>query len=247
MKFLNICKAVALTLLLSIAALPAVAQSLSTTYGAGNSFAGNTFDITPNKNIQINGFDINISGSAEFATIAIYWRNGTANGFQDSAAGWTLLGTANVAPQGIGVPTNVPIGGLSMTAGQTYGIYLDVQNHGGFDTGDFLSLHYSNGGPSDYSNADLVLTTLHGKGAPAFTGTSFFPRQWNGTVYYTKTQTQTCASEGYTGTKLVWCQNICEKGYTGATLQTWIHRWITRYRDLPYCAAEGGPEGPGET
>ena len=28
----------------------------------------------------------------------------------------------------------------------------------------------------------------------------------------------TCASEGYTGTKLLWCQNICEKGYTGATL-----------------------------
>ncbi len=48
----------------------------------------------------------------------------------------------------------------------------------------------------------------------------------------------TCASEGYTGTKLVWCQNICEKGYTGATLQTWIHRWIRQFRDLPYCAVE---------
>ena len=56
----------------------------------------------------------------------------------------------------------------------------------------------------------------------------------------------TCESEGYTGTKLLWCQNICEKGYTGATLQTWIHRWIRQFRDLPYCAAEGGPEGPGQ-
>ncbi|HSD17265.1 MAG TPA: hypothetical protein VLC71_08425 [Thermomonas sp.] len=53
---------------------------------------------------------------------------------------------------------------------------------------------------------------------------------------------KTCASEGYTGTKLTWCQNICEKGYTGATLNTWIHRWINRYRDLPYCAQEGGGE-----
>ena len=52
----------------------------------------------------------------------------------------------------------------------------------------------------------------------------------------------TCASEGYTGTKLLWCQNICEKGYTGAQLDTWIHRWINRYRDLPYCAQEGGGE-----
>lgn len=57
----------------------------------------------------------------------------------------------------------------------------------------------------------------------------------------------TCASEGYTGAKLTWCQNICEKGYTGATLQTWIHRWIRQFRDLPYCAAEGEPEGPGQT
>ena len=52
----------------------------------------------------------------------------------------------------------------------------------------------------------------------------------------------TCASEGYTGTKLSWCKNICEKGYTGATLDMWIHRWINRYRDLPYCAQEGGGE-----
>ena len=57
--------------------------------------------------------------------------------------------------------------------------------------------------------------------------------------------TTTCASEGYTGTKLTWCQNICEKGYTGATLDTWIHRWVNRYRDLPYCGQEGGGvEGP---
>ena len=236
MKLWNICKAAALAAFLSVAAGPAFTQSLTTTYAGGNTFAGNTFDITPNQNITVDGFDIHISGSAEFATIAIYWRNGTANGFQDSEEGWTHLGTTNVAPQGIGVPTHVPIGGLVMSAGQTYGIYLDVQNHGGFNTGDFLSLNYSNGGPTVYSNADLSLTTFHGKGAPAFTGPSFFPRQWNGTVYYSRVQT--CASEGYTGTKLEWCRNICEKGYTGQVLSTWIQRWTQRYRDLPYCAVE---------
>ena len=52
----------------------------------------------------------------------------------------------------------------------------------------------------------------------------------------------TCASEGYTGTKLTWCKNICENGLTGATLDMWIHRWVNRYRDLPYCAQEGGGE-----
>jgi hypothetical protein len=56
----------------------------------------------------------------------------------------------------------------------------------------------------------------------------------------------TCASEGYTGTQLLWCRNICEKGYTGATLEMWIRRWLGRWRDLPYCAAEGQEEEPQE-
>ncbi len=49
----------------------------------------------------------------------------------------------------------------------------------------------------------------------------------------------TCASEGYKGAQLTWCQNICENGLSGQVLDTWIHRWIKRYRDLPYCAVEG--------
>ena len=57
----------------------------------------------------------------------------------------------------------------------------------------------------------------------------------------TDAPTATCASEGYTGTKLSWCKNICEMGYTGATLDNWIHRWVGRYRDLPYCAAPASP------
>ena len=58
----------------------------------------------------------------------------------------------------------------------------------------------------------------------------------------------TCASEGYTGTKLTWCRNICESDLPQATLDIWIHRWISRYRDLPYCAQEGGgEEEPGPT
>ena len=56
----------------------------------------------------------------------------------------------------------------------------------------------------------------------------------------------TCASEGYTGTKLTWCRNICEMGYEGSTLATWLRRWISRYHDEPYCMREddGGEEPP---
>jgi hypothetical protein len=54
-------------------------------------------------------------------------------------------------------------------------------------------------------------------------------------------ETKTCASEGYTGTKLEWCKNICERDYTGSTLAMWIRRWTERYRTLPYCALEPQP------
>lgn len=47
-----------------------------------------------------------------------------------------------------------------------------------------------------------------------------------------------CADEGFTGLKLEWCRNICEKGYTGATLNIWIRRWVDRYRTLPACALD---------
>lgn len=60
----------------------------------------------------------------------------------------------------------------------------------------------------------------------------------------TPINTGTCAGEGYKGTKLLWCKNICEKGYTGGQLDIWIHRWINKYRDLPQCAQEGGEEDP---
>ncbi len=238
MKFLRMCKAVALTALLSIAALPAMAQSLTTTYATNNSFAGNTFDLTPAVDMTVDSFDVHLSGDAE-TTLAIYWRTGTSNGFESNASGWTLLGTATVTAQGTGNPTHVPIGGLAMVADATYGIYVDVQSY------PSAQMLYTNG-VAEYSNADLTLTPFYGKGNPAFSGSTFSPRTWNGTVYYHLgiTPAVTCASEGYTGTKLTWCQNICEKGYTGATLDMWIHRWINRYRDLPYCAQEGNEEPP---
>lgn len=55
------------------------------------------------------------------------------------------------------------------------------------------------------------------------------------------TVTTTCANDGYKSTQLTWCRNICEMGYTGATLDTWIHRWVNRYRDLPYCLVNPQP------
>ena len=62
------------------------------------------------------------------------------------------------------------------------------------------------------------------------------------TVTLNYTVTTTCSNDGYKGTQLTWCRNICENGLTGATLDSWIHRWVNRYRDLPYCLVAPQPQ-----
>ena len=62
------------------------------------------------------------------------------------------------------------------------------------------------------------------------------------TVTLNYTVTTTCANDGFKGTQLTWCRNICENGLTGATLDSWIHRWVNRYRDLPYCLVAPQPQ-----
>lgn len=55
-----------------------------------------------------------------------------------------------------------------------------------------------------------------------------------------------CAAEGYTGTKLTWCRNICEIEQTPAQLKVWIRRWVDRYHTDPPCSGESGGD-PGAT
>ena len=66
----------------------------------------------------------------------------------------------------------------------------------------------------------------------AFKGTGGTPVDPNHPI----DQDGSCAGEGYTGMKLEWCKNICERGYTGTKLKIWIQRWMDRYHELPVCA-----------
>jgi hypothetical protein len=45
-------------------------------------------------------------------------------------------------------------------------------------------MHYTNGADV-YSDDHLQITAGIGKGSPDFTGGTFNPRIWNGTIYYT--------------------------------------------------------------
>ena len=108
----RIFRAVLTATLLLGCALPAAAQSLTTTYATNNSSGGNTFDLKSTRDLRIDSFDVHLGSAGTSTQVAVYWRTGTANGFQANPAGWTLLGTATVVSQGPGNPTHLPIGGL---------------------------------------------------------------------------------------------------------------------------------------
>ena len=153
-------------------------NSITTTFMSNNSFAGNMFDVevVGGNPITIEGFAVNLIGGA--STISIYFREGSYVGHESTSAGWTLAGAEeNVVPQGLNNPTPINIGGIELQAGQVYGFYVTVTSY------DSASLQYTNGS-AVYSDDHLQITTGIGKGTPDFTGATFDPRTWNGTIYY---------------------------------------------------------------
>jgi hypothetical protein len=117
---------------------------LTTIFAADNGFAGNTFDLenTGTTPIVIQSFEVNLEdlpplGDAN--TIDVYFKEGSAVGFEADAAAWTLLGSdTNVVSQGLNVPTPVDVGGLVIQPGEVYGLYVDLASY--VDT-DFDCLH----------------------------------------------------------------------------------------------------------
>lgn len=160
---------------------PRAQGSLTTLFASNNGFAGNMFDITPTVDMSFVELDVNTSAVGIPCNIDVWWIPGTCVGNEGSPVGWTLLDSGTGTSAGTDMPTKCPLpngGNTTFFAGQSYGIYVDFTSYGSGTT-----CRYTNG-QNTYSNADLSLTTHFGKGTPAFTGSTFSPREWNGTMYY---------------------------------------------------------------
>lgn len=146
--------------------------SLTTTYAGGNGCDGTMFDIVPALDLRVDSFDVNI-GSAVMETVRVFVCNlGSYAGNETNPGAWTLMGIVNVMAQGAGQPTTVPIGGIDMIAGQTYGICIQLTTS---------NMDYSTGSQS-FSNADMTINTGAGLCAP-FSSVNA-GRIFNGSVYY---------------------------------------------------------------
>ncbi len=161
--------------------------AITTTFASNNQFAGNMFNLTNVSTgvITMSSIAGNISAAVGTNVIVeVYYTPTTYVGKETNAAAWTLLGTANAPCAGLNLPTLFNIGGLAINPGQTYGIYFNLVNY----TAGSIVLRYTNG-TNTYNNGDLSLFAGVGKANPAFTGTTFASRIWNGTINYTKTIT----------------------------------------------------------
>jgi hypothetical protein len=160
--------------------IPSSSGSLTTLFAGDNSYAGNMFDLAVigGSPITINSLDVNVNGSN--CQISVYYRTGSYVGHESSPTGWTLISTLNVNPIGLNMPTPLDINDVTLAVGQTYGFYVTISNYASVAA----DLNYTNGS-NTYSNPNLQLTAGIGKGEPDFTGSTFTPRTWNGTIHYT--------------------------------------------------------------
>lgn len=145
--------------------------NLATNFAGTNGCQGNMFDLTAFNEVTLDSFDINIGATTSEVT-EVYYKVGSYVGFETNPAAWTLLGSTTVIGAGAGQPTHLPIGGLTVPAGQTYGIYIKITS---------TNIDYNNGS-TVYSNTDISLAMGVGLCSP-FDGTNP-SREWNGRIYY---------------------------------------------------------------
>lgn len=158
-------------------------SQLTTLFASNNGYAGNMFDIEPKLSLpEIWAIDVNVSSVGEPLEIEVYYKLGTCVGYDRDPTAWTLLGTFHGTSAGQDLPSYIDMAGNGKPwiAGQLYGVYIHLENY------SIISgiLRYTNGGPNVYENDELRLTTYYGKADPAFYGTTYKFRQWNGTIYY---------------------------------------------------------------
>src|SRR5207247_3293783 len=129
--------------------------------------------------ISVTSFDINTSYTGSFSNFQVWVLTGmTSQGHETNMALWTQVATGSGTGAGTNNPTHVTLSNhLPLNAGTLYGIALVADPAFGH--------YYTNGNGSNqnYSNADLALFLGSATNVP-FTAPVFFPRVWNGTIYY---------------------------------------------------------------
>jgi hypothetical protein len=165
-----------------VVACAANAQSLTTLFASNNggSVGGAVyFDVIVGPNaLTITGYDTNVGELVTFGWEVYLTAPGVSYyGNEANPAAWTLVATGTGVGMGDDNPSPVTLDAtFGLDANTLYGMALVLGPEAGHE--------YSNGPLGPYSNADLTLELGSATNVP-FSGSPFYPRVWNGTIYYT--------------------------------------------------------------
>ena len=150
-------------------------DNIFTTNNSTINWNGTMFDLVGHENIEVDSFDIKINTPGT-QSVEIYQKAGSYLGYELDATAWTLVDIATVNVLDPTIQTHVPFTGFSIAQDDTVGIYLQMAD----PTAD---LSYINSG-SPQTRSTNELTMITGSGISNNFSNSYYPRDWNGRVYY---------------------------------------------------------------
>jgi len=157
-----------------------VTDSLTCPNAGGNGFAGNIFNLTNTSSsaITITGFSQGGTNTTPAVDMEVWMYTDDYLLVINDTTSWTMVGSATVNLVSGVASGHIPVTGVIIPAGVTYGFRVG-------STG--ASIAYTNGtGTSGVtpwqSNSDLTITEGHGGGYPFYNQNT--PRNWNGTIHY---------------------------------------------------------------
>lgn len=150
-------------------------NELPTTISSNIDWNGTMFDLIATETLTIDSFDVKIA-TAGLQQVQIYFKEGSHKGFELDTNAWTLLDTATIFVNNILGFTQVPIGDLEIVSGDTVGIYIQMA----MSTSRLSYLNI----PTEIVRTTPELSLITGTGIGHNWTSLYFPRDWNGRVYY---------------------------------------------------------------
>lgn len=150
-------------------------EALNSTLNTNINFNGTMFDLAASDSLVIDSFNVKIA-SLGIQGVEVFYKLGSHLGFETDPTAWTYLNAATVNVTDPTIWTTVPIGGLSISQGDTVGIHVRMQDPS-------ANLSYQNV-PASISRSTPELEMITGSGMSANFGNNYYPRDWSGGIYY---------------------------------------------------------------
>ena len=150
-------------------------NEIFTTNNTNIDFNGTMFDLVADSNLVLDSFDVKIA-TLGTQTVDVYTKQGSHLGFETNSGAWNYYASYTVQVNSASDFETIGNLNISMNAGDSLAIYLQMQN-----SGSRLS-YQSMSNPATRSTDELTMIT--GSGSAFNFGGNYYPRDWNGRVYY---------------------------------------------------------------